>query len=173
METTMRHRIIGTLVWLSLAVIVLPFVLDGGGMKDLEAVQNQAITTPVPLKIKTDVLPTVDTAQTIELAPEAVTEVEIKPEDLQQAPSKPILDAQGLPQSWVVQLASFKSEANAMALRNKLIKAKYAAYLQTSGDNYRIFVGPVNTRDEAEKLKTKLKKGYKLSGFIVTYKVDQ
>ena len=173
METTMRHRIIGTLVWLSLAVIVLPFVLDGGGMKDLEAEQNQTITTPVPLTVNPIVLEPVDTTKAIEIAPEAVTEVEIKPENVQQAPSKPVLDAQGLPQSWVVQLASFKSEANAMALRNKLVKAKYAAYLQTSSDNYRIFVGPVNTRNEAEKLKAKLKKGYKLSGFIVTYKVDQ
>ncbi|HCH23285.1 MAG TPA: hypothetical protein DE179_03215 [Oceanospirillaceae bacterium] len=173
METTMRHRIIGTLVWLSLAIIVLPFVLDGGGMKDLEAAQNQTINTPVPLTVKPIVLQPVDTGKVIELAPEAVTEVDITPANAQQSSSKPVLDAQGLPQSWVVQLASFKSATNAKTLRNKLIKAKYAAYLRTSGDNYRIFVGPVNTRDEAEKLKAKLKKGYKLSGFIVTYKVDQ
>ena len=173
METTMRHRLIGTLVWLSLAAIVLPFVMDGSGMKDLVVEQSQAITTPVPLTVKPIVIEPVGTAKPITLAPEAVTEVEVKPITTQQAPKKPVLDVQGLPQSWVVQLASFKSETNAKTLRDKLVKAKYAAYMQTSDDNYRIFVGPVNTRSEAETLKAKLKKGYKLSGFIVTYKVDQ
>jgi len=173
METIMRHRIIGTLVWLSLAAIVLPFVMDGAGMKDLEAEQNQTITTPVPLTVKPIVIEPVDTAKPIALAPEAAVEVDTKPASVQQAPKNPALDAQGLPQSWVVQLASFKSDANAKKLRDKLVKAKYAAYMQTSDDNYRIFVGPVNTRDEAEKLKAKLKQSFKLSGFIVTYKVNQ
>ncbi|MDP6968702.1 MAG: SPOR domain-containing protein [Gammaproteobacteria bacterium] len=168
----MRHRIIGSLVWLSVAVIVLPFVLDGDGLKDLTQAAAP-VKMPVPLDIQPIEIEPVDPAQPIALAPVAkVAEPQKAQQASNTAPQKPTLDTQGLPSSWVVQLASFKSKGNADALRKKLIKDKYAAYMQQHNSNYRVLVGPVNTRTEADKLKSKLKQGYKLSGIVVAYTIN-
>ena len=168
----MRHRIIGSLVWLSVAIIVLPFVLDGDGLKELSQAPAK-ISLPVPVDIQPIEIEQVDPAKPIALAPAA--QMETTPVAEQPSPTTattPSLNAQGLPNSWVVQLASFKTKANADALRNKLIKEKYAAYMQQHNDNYRVLVGPVNTRPEADELKAKLKQGYKLNGIVVAYKMD-
>ena len=178
----MRHKIIGTLVWLAAAVIVLPFFMDGDGLEALTK-QAQQAQQPVKLAVKPIVIkqPDVDAAIAVTKPTKAPTTVvnssdkqsTVKPQPQPVKPNKPSLDKQGLPQSWVVQLASFKQQANAKALRDKLIKAKYPAYLQASGSNHRVLVGPVNTRKEAEQMQAKLKSAFKLSGIVVTFKVDQ
>lgn len=177
----MRHKIIGTLVWLAAAVIVLPFFMDGDGLDEL-AKQAEQAEQPVKLAVKPIVIKQPDVDQAIAVSKPAATNTPSKNDaapkvESQEKPKpttqKPTLDKQGLPQSWVVQLASFKQQANAKALRDKLIKAKYPAYLQASGSNHRVLVGPVNTRKEAEQMQAKLKTAYKLSGIVVTYKVDQ
>jgi|ETNmetMinimDraft_35_1059890.scaffolds.fasta_scaffold00640_10 DedD protein len=171
MENLMRHRIIGTLVWLSVAAIVLPFVMDGAGLKDLDK-QHSPINMPIPVAVKPVQIEAVDTVKPITINEPASTSKQ-QPIKQQKAKTQTALDAQGLPKSWVVQLASFKKQDNAKKLRNKLLKAKYKAYLQTKDANYRVLVGPVNTRDEADKLQAKLKQDYKLPGIVVAYKVDQ
>ena len=179
----MRHKIIGTLVWLAAAVIVLPFFMDGDGLEELTK-QAQQAEQPVKLAVKPIVIkqPDVDAAIAVTkpapapaptVADTSAKQPTAKPKPQPVSPNKPSLDKHGLPQSWVVQLASFKQQANAKALRDKLIKAKYPAYLQASGSNHRVLVGPVNTRKEAEQMQAKLKTAYKLSGIVVTYKVDQ
>jgi len=175
MATLMRHKIIGSLVWLGLAIIVLPFVLDGDGLKDLAKAPTQ-IAMPAPLEVAPIEIETVDPAKPIALAPVADTK-ESKPEQSTAKPkatssNKPSLDAQGLPNSWVVQLASFKSKDKAEALLKKLLKAKFAAYVQEFNDYYRVLVGPVNTRSEADTLKGKLQQDYKLSGIVVAYNLN-
>ena len=178
----MRHKIIGTLVWLAAAVIVLPFFMDGDGLDELTKQAEQA-EQPVKLAVKPIVIKQPDIDKAIAVTKPAVSNTP-KQDDAAAnaapvqkpkptATQKPTLDKQGLPQSWVVQLASFKQQANAKALRDKLIKAKYPAYLQASGSNHRVLVGPVNTRKEAEQMQAKLKTAYKLSGIVGTYKVDQ
>lgn len=176
----MRHKIIGTLVWLAAAVIVLPFFMDGDGLEEL-AKQAQEADQPVKLAVKPIVIKQPDVDAAIAVTKPAQLNQQASNTDSTTATGqakavtkdKPSLDKQGLPQSWVVQLASFKQQANAKALRDKLIKAKHPAYLQTNSNNYRVLVGPVNTRKQAEQLQAKLKATYKLSGIVVTYKVDQ
>ncbi len=181
----MRHKIIGTLVWLAAAVIVLPFFMDGDGIEELSK-QAQQAQQPVKLAVKPIVIKQPDTEAAISIStPEssanqqpssASTDAAVKkptPQAKPKSANKATLDTQGLPQSWVVQLASFKQQANAKALRDKLIKAKYPAYMQTIGSNHRVLVGPVNTRKQAEQLQAKLKKSFKLSGIVVAYKVKQ
>jgi DedD protein len=176
MATLMRHKIIGSLVWLGLAIIVLPFVLDGDGLKDLAKAPTQ-IEMPAPIDVAPIEIETIDPAKPIALAPVADTKDKVKPEQSAAKPmttssNKPSLDAQGLPNSWVVQLASFKSKDKAEALLKKLLKAKFAAYVQEFNDYYRVLVGPVNTRSEADTLKGKLQQDYKLSGIVVAYNLN-
>ncbi len=176
MATLMRHKIIGSLVWLGLAIIVLPFVLNGDGLKDLAKAPTQ-IEMPAPLDVAPIEIETVDLGKPIALAPVADNNDTVKSELSTPKPkttpsNKPSLDAQGLPNSWVVQLASFKSKDKAEKLLQNLLKAKFAAYAQEYNDYYRVLVGPVNTRSEADTLKGKLQQDYKLSGIVVAYNLN-
>ncbi len=41
MEATVKHRIVGSLMLLSLAAIILPFWLDGAGLEQYQSTQQQ------------------------------------------------------------------------------------------------------------------------------------
>lgn len=73
-------------------------------------------------------------------------------------------------QAWVVQVGSFTDEAKAQSLRDELRKGSYKAFLEKiqgrSGQAmYRVRVGPVLERTEADELLVRLKKQGK-SGFV-------
>ena len=61
-----------------------------------------------------------------------------------------------------MQLGSVSKSSNALALRDKVRKKGYAAFVEqqkgTSGTNYRVRVGPEIERSEADALKLKLEK---------------
>jgi len=63
---------------------------------------------------------------------------------------------------WVVQLGSFGKSANALALRDKVRKKGYSAFVEqqkgASGTVYRVRVGPELKRENADALKAKLAK---------------
>lgn len=70
------------------------------------------------------------------------------------------LDEQGLPQAWVVQVASFKDLARAQSLVNELKTKQFRAYLrsvkQIEPTMHRVYVGPSINRKDAEALKRTL-----------------
>lgn len=59
-------------------------------------------------------------------------------------------------EGWAVQVGSFSRETNALVLRDQLREAGFDAFARQSGSNgdaiWRVRVGPVPTRDEAESL---------------------
>lgn len=71
-----------------------------------------------------------------------------------------------------VQLASFAHRENALVLVNKLKNKGYIARIDKisgkKGDQYKVFVGKSNEREQALKLKNQLALGMQLHGFIVT-----
>jgi DedD protein len=86
------------------------------------------------------------------------------------ATDKPVLDQQGVPTSWTLQLASFKDQANAKALQQRLIKRGYNAYLRSKGELTKVFVGPDLQRSVIEQRKTELKREMKLDGLVLRFK---
>jgi DedD protein len=73
-------------------------------------------------------------------------------------PSSP--DSEGGPSAWVVQMGSFGEKTNAVVLRDKLRAADHDAFIEqgSTGDTqvWRVRVGPVATRERADRLKRTL-----------------
>jgi DedD protein len=73
---------------------------------------------------------------------------------------------------WAVQVGAYKSEAEAVAQRDKLRAGGYAAFVDpvraAEGTLYRVRVGPEALRANAEKLRDALKSRYKVDGLVVT-----
>ncbi|MGK9064223.1 type II secretion system secretin GspD [Stutzerimonas chloritidismutans] len=68
---------------------------------------------------------------------------------------------------WSVQLASFQNPTSAQALQEKLSSQGYEAYVKTTGNTHRVFVGPVEARAEASRLLQRLSAEQRLDGFLV------
>ena len=72
--------------------------------------------------------------------------------------------------AWVVQVGSFSSSKNALALRDKLRKKGYRTFVESiktaSGKMYRVRVGPELDKSKIEKAQKKLKQREKLPGKI-------
>ena len=77
----------------------------------------------------------------------------------------------GKQHSWMLQLASFKDEANAIKLRDSLRNKQYVAHVSerkfSSGSIWRVRIGPVLSKDKIVKLQSLLEKEMKLKGLIV------
>lgn len=83
------------------------------------------------------------------------------------------LDEKGMPEAWVLQLASLKSQENAKQLKNKLINTSYPAYVKevstADGVIYRVLVGPKLDRTKAEQMAKAIEKEHKMKSIIVKY----
>jgi len=75
--------------------------------------------------------------------------------------------------AWAVQIGSFGSKKNAFALRDKLRKKGFKAFVDTvyvkDIENFRVRVGPEIKRESAESLRKKLASIYKGRTFIVKH----
>ncbi|MGX5219966.1 MULTISPECIES: SPOR domain-containing protein [Pseudomonas] len=82
------------------------------------------------------------------------------------------LDANSLPVSWSVQLASLSSRSGAENLQKTLRAQGYNAYIRTFEGMNRVFVGPLVERAEADRLRDQLNRKQKLNGFVVRFKPE-
>lgn len=80
------------------------------------------------------------------------------------------LDASGIPESWVVQVAAMSDRGKADALIAKLKLNGYAAFAHTThdsaGDTIRVFVGPKIDRAQAVKIKQKIDREMSLQTMV-------
>jgi DedD protein len=103
----------------------------------------------------------------------------VKAQPSAKAPSKKAaestltLGANGLPRSWVIQAASFKSEEHAKALSDKLRAKKYKAYVRgvktSNGKFFRVLVGPYIDKQRAATAKVSIDKAYRVKGQILQF----
>lgn len=75
--------------------------------------------------------------------------------------------------AWIVQVGSFTSRDNAIALRDKIREQGHASFVEAvkgeKGMVYRVRVGPELTRELAEKLQASLQSKLKLKGMVLKY----
>jgi DedD protein len=86
------------------------------------------------------------------------------------APSAPPVSAELT--AWAVQVGRFGSQANALALRDKLRAEGFTAYVEvpdSGGRFFRVRVGPVVERAEADSIKARLEKEQALTGLVVAH----
>jgi len=83
------------------------------------------------------------------------------------------LDGKGLPEAWVLQLASVKNKDNAQELQKKLIASNFPAYIKSAttadGLSYRVLVGPKLSREKAEMMARDIEKKHGIKGIIVRF----
>lgn len=171
LDIRLKQRIVGALVLLALAVIFLPMILNG------ENQQRYVQVDPPPMPEIEAVPVVVDEPP---LVANSEDEWEIEPEPavvmpspvIAPEPQPPRLDAQNLPVSWSVQVASLSSVENAQNLQNSLRSQGYSAYVRHVQGMHRVFVGPFIERQEAERIKQGLSQRQRLDGFVVRFKPE-
>ncbi|MDX1367777.1 SPOR domain-containing protein [Pseudomonas sp.] len=194
LDKVLRQRIVGALVLVALAVIFLPMLLsredelrrvvvDAPAMPKAPAmpqIEMQSVVVPEPQELPEELEPIAEAPAPAEAAPAPEPEPEPEPVVAAPAPgSAPTqapasrLDANSLPVSWSVQLASLSSRTGAETLQKTLRSQGYNAYIRSVDGMNRVFVGPVIERTEANRLREQLNRQHKLSGFVVRFQPER
>jgi DedD protein len=195
MEQTLKQRLIGAIVLVSLAVIFIPIILEGPD--DEWTPRNHSIPEQPQMDYRADMeleLPpeaaeadaaVVEEVISVEqLEPEPSRDVattaapEKTPEPVKTAPEpappvKPAVPDTPVLKGWFVQVGSFGQEMNASGLRDRLKAAGYQVELRAvelgKKHAYRVLIGPSASRAAAEKVAVKLKTGQQLKGMVIEY----
>ncbi len=192
MSKKLKQRTVGLLVLGALTAIVVPILLDIS-----QSNQSGTIVSPIPEKpdgfiIKRlsldepqqSVILDDDTSKLIK-APdisnptqvvESQKQLDSLPVEFQPETSKAVKEVKKSvkkPNAWVVQLASFSSKKNALALRNKLQKSGYRAFIEridtTTGKRFRVKVGPELSKKTSNNLQVNLMDEFRMKGVVVKH----
>jgi DedD protein len=180
MNDGFKQRLVGAVVLVSLALILWPVIFSEGINPAVDR-RSQISAPPAFEKIPVakPVRPA-NIAPIIEPGPEPEPERAIVPPDADpvEAPAvavkeKPRLDVQGLPESWVLQVASFSQQSNANELTDSLIKRGYKAYSRTvstsEGPSTRVYVGPRFTKSSFKKDQRVIDKAFGLKSMLIRF----
>jgi DedD protein len=199
LDSGLKQRIVGALVLLALMVIFIPMLLsrqddlqrvvvDAPTMPPAPAmpqVELEAVSVPQAQLLPEEPVPMTDTelaaATPALVAPAKALKpvAAVTPEALAKPPVAEVLapasrlDANSLPISWSIQLASLSSRSGADNLQKSLRTAGYNAYVRNVEGMNRVFVGPVIDRAEADRLRDQLTRQQKLNGFVVRFQPER
>ena len=164
-----RYRITGAVFLLAVVAIAFPMVFDGAGIEPLELPPLEP--TPMDVSALEDLPAPPDSAGL--LAARDALRAEIDAEGYRRASGTRVGDpvlaeestAPSAPaEAWAVQMGSFSSRDNAVALRDRLREDGYDALLsnvkQGSAKMTRVAVGPLIERDNAVRLRQELDDRY-------------
>lgn len=187
LDKSLKQRMVGALVLVALAVIFLPMlfsrpdeqrqiVVDAPAMPAMPAMpEHPVVPAEVPEPEPIPEPPQLPQTQEEPAVAESATAPAAVPPPAPSEPAKPAshLDANSLPVSWSVQLASLSSRERAVELQQRLRSQGYNAYVRSVDGMNRVFVGPVIERAEANRLRDQLNRQQKLNGFIVRFQPEQ
>lgn len=189
MDEGLKQRIIGAVVLIIAAVVFLPMLLSG---------QDET----VQVEVEVPEAPVLDSQLMEPVAPAALPEPAAVPEmpaSLSEAP--PVVPAPAVAESapapavepepeaeqpapaavtatgdWVIQLGSFSSAANAEGLSKDLRTQGYNAYTHSATVQgkpiTRVYVGPLASREAANRLCDELERKRGSKGFVVAFDAD-
>lgn len=194
MNIQVKQRVVGAIVLVALAVIFIPMLLSGRG-NVMPGIENSnvppapdyrfpPITQAPPAPVVDKVVVPLDAAEpeapVADSVPQemaAAAQVEA-PAAVSPAPAARVAQASNIPgatevSGWVVQLGSFSSQKNAMALRDNLRAKAYATFVEAVNSNgktiYRVRVGPELSKESADTLRQKLAQEVNLQGLVQQY----
>ena len=184
----LKQRIVGAIVLVSLGVIILPLLLNGGTHLDRGISRTnippkpKVLNKPLP---KIPVIKKMPEAQPISNKPllhsakdiivevnQPVQKTKITPPKYKKM-SKP--SSAKVDTAYTLQLASFSKKSNAITLRDKLRKKGFKAYAESirtsKGKVYRLRVGPYLNYEQISSAQKKIEKAFKLkNSVIIKYK---
>lgn len=187
-----KHRIVGAVIVVSLAVIVLPMILSDEPGQPAASRVSDISEIPQP-ETKVLRLPTTS------LAEQAVTDTQVttttttvetgstkKPEKSnttitaratqieQTEPKSSANETSTASRGWVVQVGTFSNDDNARRLRDKLKKHGFLVKLvdvKLKGEKaVRVRVGPYRQKRVAEKAQTQIRQKVGVEGVVLAYK---
>lgn len=169
-STPRLQRAVGVAVLALGSLLLWPILFDEGPATQLDRA-TQIPPTPAVDNFEVP-QPKVVAAAPVPPAPvdedEPAPAVTAKPDA--KVTDSPALTAQGLPQSWVVQVGSFSSQANADALKAKLREKGFPAFTKGNAADksggVRVLVGPKLSRERADQIKQELQKTFDLKPFV-------
>lgn len=188
----LQKRLVGAIVLVALGIIFIPMILSGDHdsgtiwgtnipvkPKPLqELAQRPVPEMPVPPPPPAETRDLIDHNTLQDKTPviaeqPAITSVQSKPADAAPiAKTEPAVKTEQA-RAWVVQVGSFNQQANAIALRDKLRKHKYTAFVESiKGSNstaYRVRVGPHVLRSDAEAQQASLAKQLNVKGVVLAH----
>ncbi|WP_455217392.1 SPOR domain-containing protein [Kaarinaea lacus] len=203
MNDQLKQRLVGAIVLVSLAVIILPEIFKGDSSDLVSKGVPEEPDYRFPPPAETPKAPPMATApvvpldepskkadttnsgkqatqepadsQVVEKVPDkksSAVKAQAKEKETKSS-TEPALSRPGKVDAFVVQVGSFSSEPNALALRDRLRKMGFACFVEAiKGDQgmvYRVRVGPELTRELADKLQIELAKKAKVNGLVQGY----
>jgi len=177
MKQALRQRLVGALVLLALGAILWPIIFDEGPQQTLSR-ESVIPATPeiAPVVIEALINPVSSEKATFGLKTEQGLPVEQEldqemHETLAKEPvaTPAVIDEQGLPEAWSVQVGAFSSQTNANALVKKLKAAGFKAYLRELDGLARVLVGPKLTKKGAAEDLMAIEQSFELRGRLVRY----
>ena len=129
-------------------------------------------TEPVPADTATDTASTTPTKSVASTATATAKPSQSQGSTTKSADTKPVAKTDNTSsRAWVVQVASFTDRDKALALRDRLRKAKYPTFVESiavkKSKLYRVRVGPVVRREHADEWQKKIARDFKLKDALV------
>ena len=198
-----KQRIVGAVILVSIAVIVLPMILSESGESEISGGNippkpaHLVKTEIIPLEIKklpdpaesvqrrvvqqrsnVESINAKESPEVVVATPveEAVTAPAAEPVSKPQPPKAEVTrkpEAIASVSGWVVQVGSFSSQSNAMALRDKLRGNGFNTFVErVDGSNivYRVRVGPEIKKAQAQTVQAALKEKMALDGLVIRHR---
>jgi DedD protein len=191
MDPNIKNRLVGVIVIFALAVIFLPMILDGSGMRKDEhgvVIPPQPLVNANPefeseiieLQSKVDALPELESRLVDESSvPEDEQPKAAEPASVAKVPAEEARETteSGSPtggDSWVLQVGSFQDRDKALAQRDKLRKSNIAAvfierFEYENKSSYRVRLGPFLNREQTRVAQNKIKAKHDIDGIIMKY----
>jgi len=175
-EFNPKHRVLGAIVVVSLAVIFVPMILDrrdapadGNTPPPAQTGATKVVVTPVRPEPRQET-PKAETATVAPPAPASLTtpapgaKPAAKPADAKPSEPKP---------GWAVQVGTFSNTANAARIEEQLKKNGHAVKVErvafNGGNAVRIRVGPFRDKALATKAQGQIQKQTGVAGAVVSY----
>ena len=112
-----------------------------------------------------------ETVKPPESAPAVATKPETRPRS--EPPVKPQLDAEGIPVTWILRVASVSSAEKSDALRKELLAMGHKAYVKKvkSGGQtlYRVYIGPKVEKARLEDVRSEIDARFGVESMISRY----
>ena len=195
MDEGLKQRIIGAVVLVVAAVVFLPMLLSGQDetvevvvdVPEAPVLNQQPIAPAEPVVLPAaPQVPTIPTPQSaaeqraqeqVEAEAAEASEPEANPEVVEATPEPaPVEEAPKATGDWVIQLGSFSSNSNAEGLSETLRSQGYNSYTYSvtiqGKPITRVYVGPLASRDAANRVRDELASKRGSKGLVVAYDKD-
>jgi len=188
-----RYRMAGAILLIFLAVLFLPWLLDGAGYEYLQGLDEPIperplfiepqLSGPLPARRETAAVPEspaspLPSGTYPEVRNEPGSAMDRPPAPARVPPTAPAVS--GTAQAperetvgWAVQVGSFGREANAREQVQRLREAGYAAFVERAAldrnEVWRVKVGPEVQRDRALQVRDDIQRKLNLSGIVIAH----